>query len=146
MLLYTHLTLHSVGADDVAAALPYPVVPSFAHFQFPHDNLPPLWATMKIPWHLGNTRPRPSSLDQDVLTRDKSCRISQNILGTESAHVIPRVEDGWFNADQMLLYSSRPDMAAANATDDTRNVLLLRSDLHYVFDQGGFVFVPKGGA
>jgi hypothetical protein len=37
-------------------------------------------------------------------------------------------------------------MPAANSTDNTRNVLLLRSDLHHLFDQGRLVFVPKGGA
>jgi len=45
----------------------------------------------------------------------------------------------------MLRYSSRPEVLGANSADDARNVLLLRSDLHHLFDQGRFVFVPKRG-
>jgi len=80
-----------------------------------------------------------------VLARDVSCRISQNIFGTESAHLIPRTEDHWFNTNQMLRYSSRPEAPGTNSADDARNVLLLRSDLHHLFDQGRFVFLPKRG-
>jgi len=43
----------------------------------------------------------------------------------------------------MLRYSSRLEAPAINSADDTRNVLLLRSDLHHLFDQARFVFVPK---
>ncbi|KAK3364145.1 hypothetical protein B0T25DRAFT_620390 [Lasiosphaeria hispida] len=132
-------------ASSAAAALPYPVVPSFANFQFPHDNLPSLWAAMRIPRHRGDTQPRPSSFDQVVLARDVSCRISQSIFGTESAHLVPRMENSWFNANGMLLYSSRPSIPTAISVDDPRNVLLLRSDLHHLFDQGRFVLVPKEG-
>ena len=89
-------------------------------------------------------QPRPSSVDQAVLARDISCRISQNIFGTESAHLIPRTEEHWLNTNEMLLYSSRPDAPASNSADNTRNVLLLRSDLHHLFDQGRLVFLPKG--
>ena len=71
---------------------PYPVVPSFAHFQFPHGNLPPAWSAMRIPRRL-NALPRPSTFDQAVLARDVSCRISLNIFETESAHLIPHAEE-----------------------------------------------------
>jgi len=101
---------------------------------------------MRIPWHRGGMQPQPSSLNQAVLTRDISCHISQNIFGTESAYLIPRTEEHWFNTNEMLLYSSRPDAPESNSADTTRKVLLLRSDLHHLFDQGRLVFLPKGGA
>lgn len=113
------------------------------NFQFPHSNLPSSWASIRIPRRLNNNLPRPSSFDQAVLARDVSCRISKNILGTESAHLIPRTEDRWFNINQMLRYSSHPEAPVANSVDN--KVLLLQSDLHHLFDQGRFVLLPKRG-
>ena len=84
---------HVPGPDERL----YPVVPSFAHFQFPHGNLPPSWA-IRIPRRLSSL-PQPSSFDQTVLARDVSCRISHHIFGTESAHLVPRTEDHWFNTN-----------------------------------------------
>jgi len=45
----------------------------------------------------------------------------------------------------MLRYSSRPEAPVTNSTDDARNVFLLRSDLHHLFDQGRFILLPKKG-
>ncbi|KAI5921042.1 hypothetical protein F4810DRAFT_679862 [Camillea tinctor] len=147
----------SLGPDDILPArnyyfhVPpdtdilnkYPTVPSFGHFQFPHNNLPSFWTSLRFP--RPQNLPRLSSFDQAVLARDVSCRISRNTLGTETAHLVPRAEEVWFSMNQMSQYSSQPEALGANATDDVRNAILLRSDLHGVFDQRRFALVPKAG-
>ncbi|KAI1497540.1 hypothetical protein F5X99DRAFT_432968 [Biscogniauxia marginata] len=123
----------SLGPDDILPArnysfhvphdtdMPnkYPIVPSFAHFQFPHDNLPSFWTlTPSLRFPRPQNLPRLSSFDH---------------------------AEGWFNTNQMSQYSSRPEALAANATDDVRNAVLLRSDLHGLLDQRRFTLVPKAG-
>ncbi|KAM3512716.1 hypothetical protein MY11210_003669 [Beauveria gryllotalpidicola] len=71
---------------------PYPIVPSFAHFQFPHQNLPPTWKASSLTL--------PASQSNTVLARDVSCRVTSSKLGTEIAHLIPRSEDAWFATNQ----------------------------------------------
>ncbi|TQV90283.1 HNH endonuclease domain-containing protein [Cordyceps javanica] len=129
---YFHVPARDANAD------PYPTVPSFEHFVFPHNNLPPTWNVpeLKLP-----SRPRDS-----IHTRDKSCRITASVLGNEVAHLIPQKEDAWFAANQMTMYAARTEASPSNATNDTSNALLLRSDLHQAFDNRQLVLVPKWGA
>ncbi|EGX88601.1 hypothetical protein CCM_08646 [Cordyceps militaris CM01] len=113
---------------------PYPTVPSFKHFTFPHNNLPPTWKAPELTL--------PSCPRDTIHARDESCRITASVLGNEIAHLVPQKEDAWFDANQMALYAVRAE-ALTNATNDTNNALLLRSDLHQAFDNRQFVFVPK---
>jgi hypothetical protein len=118
----------------------YPVVPSFAHFRFPHDNLPPSWTSASLAF----PEPPPSlqrwtGFADMVVARDETCRITNHSLGTETAHLVPRSEEAWYRSNGMTLYNSRPEAG----TDDARNALLLRSDLHTLFDARKFVVVPK---
>lgn len=63
--------------------------------------------------------------------------------GSEAAHLISRAEEMWFSRNAMFQYSPFA-MSASNATDDTSNCILLRSDLHTSFDKRNFALVPKG--
>ncbi|EJP61293.1 uncharacterized protein BBA_09768 [Beauveria bassiana ARSEF 2860] len=116
---------------------PYPIVPSFAHFQFPHNNLPPTWKASSIPLE---------TTTNSVHARDVSCRITLSTLGTEIAHLIPRRENSWFASNEMGRYSSPTLAATATLTGDARNAILLCSNIHSTFDQRRFVFVPKHGS
>lgn len=120
---------------------PYPIVPSFAHFQFPHQNLPPAWkpSSLTVPADQTNT-------PHNVLARDISCRVSSSKLGIEIAHLIPRSEDAWFATNQMSQYSSRPDAFTTNLTDDVRNAILLCANIRYTFEMRRFALVPKRGS
>ncbi|KAF1812193.1 hypothetical protein P152DRAFT_27841, partial [Eremomyces bilateralis CBS 781.70] len=123
----------------------YPIIPSFAHFQFPHDNLPPCWKSdiFRIP--RSDILPRQSGLTEILLSRDVSCRVTSHTEGTEAAHLIPRSEEPWFSSNMMFQYTSRP-ATMTDPTDDARNAILLRSDIHTVFDQKRLVAVPKGSS
>lgn len=112
----------------------YPVVPSFSHFRFPHHGLPPSWSGLAIP--------RPSvqlSRLATVAERDVFCRVTNYTSGTERAHLVPRAEDAWFQTNAMYQYVGQADFA----TDDPRNCILLRSDVHTLFDQRKLAVVPK---
>ncbi|KAI9855077.1 MAG: hypothetical protein M1813_000561 [Trichoglossum hirsutum] len=122
---------------------PYPVIPSFQHWQFPHGNLPPGW--------VHNIPAEPvvealSNLTMAVKVRDRFCRVSQCRDRTEVAHVCPRTEYAWFCKNNMGWYNADDTLNNASLIDDQRNVFLLRRDLHSNFDDRKFVLVPKGDA
>lgn len=126
------------AADDK-----YPVVPSFAHWRFPHDNLPQLWTSCEPPkLPLNRQLPRQSSLAESTLARDISCRITNHIEGTEHAHLVPRSEERWFSDNGMFRYTNQ-QRPGSEPVDDAQNAILLRSDVHTIFDQKRFAIVPK---
>ncbi|KAF1958577.1 hypothetical protein CC80DRAFT_441077 [Byssothecium circinans] len=121
----------------------YAVVPSFGHWRFPHDNLPQFWASCEPP-KLPHDRPLPrqSSLGEATLARDISCRITNHIEGTEHAHLVPRSEERWFSENGMFRYTNQ-QCPGSEPVDDAQNAMLLRSDVHTIFDQKRFAVVPK---
>ncbi|KAM3559597.1 hypothetical protein MY1884_003359 [Beauveria asiatica] len=136
-----------IPSNDDEQSVPYPIVPSFAHFQFPHNNLPPTWMVPRLSFPASrNNPPRKSSFEDTVLTRDGSCRLTASTIGAEIAHFIPRTEDAWFAANQMFQYSSRPEAIVTNKTNDPRNAMLMGAQLHSVYGQRQFVIIPKWGA
>ncbi|KAI9771266.1 MAG: hypothetical protein M1840_002236 [Geoglossum simile] len=121
----------------------YPVVPSFAHWRFPHDNLPEFWTSCEpLSVLLDRQLPRQGSLTEATLTRDISCRITNHIEGTEHAHLVPRSEERWFSENNMSIYTTR-QRPGSEPVDDAQNAILLRSDVHTIFDQKRFAIVPK---
>lgn len=129
-----------------AADEKYAVVPTFAHWRFPHDDLPGSWVSCeppKIP--LDRPLPRQSSLGEATLARDISCRITNHIEGTEHAHLVPRSEERWFSQNGMFRYTNQ-QRPGSEPVDDAQNALLLRSDIHTIFDQKRFAIVPKSSA
>lgn len=57
------------------------------------------------------------------------------------AHLIPAKEEGWFDRNAMSQYSC--DVTSNSSVNDVANCLLLRADVHRLFDQHKFVFIPK---
>ncbi|EOD47903.1 hypothetical protein UCRNP2_5350 [Neofusicoccum parvum UCRNP2] len=119
---------------------PYPVCPRFSDWRFPHHRLPPSWAALSVDVDLVPLR---SQLSAAISARDGTCRISAHGEGVELAHLVPRSEDEWFHRNGMGQYISDPSCAAASAIDDPANILLLRADIHYIFDRRRFVLVPR---
>ncbi|KAH0565004.1 hypothetical protein GP486_001602 [Trichoglossum hirsutum] len=135
--------IYSRLCTDMEVLEKYPVVPSFAHWRFPHDNLPESWAScepLKLP--LDRRLPRQSSLTEATLARDISCRITNHIEGTEHAHLVPRSEERWFSENGMFRYTNQ-QRPGSEPVDDAQNAILLRSDVHTIFDQKRFAIVPK---
>ncbi|RMJ05005.1 hypothetical protein CDV36_014323 [Fusarium kuroshium] len=111
---------------------PYPVVPSFQHFVCP-TTLPQPYCEAPIERSPGD----------DAIRRDDTCRISASSSPNETAHIIPASQSEWWRRNDMSQYTSAPEQL-----DNTRcaeNTVLLRRDLHKLWDDGVFAIVPKQG-
>lgn len=119
------------------------MVPTFRHWRFPHDNLPTSWVGCAPPQRdtTEQLTTRPITTPVALLTRDVTCRITNHYLGTEHAHIIPKSEKNWFMNNGMSRYST-PGFGL-DKIDDPRNGLLLRADVHTLFDQKRFAIIPK---
>ncbi|KAF2623331.1 hypothetical protein BU25DRAFT_414346 [Macroventuria anomochaeta] len=128
---------HLAAADDE----PYPIVPNFGQWLYPHDRLPLHWQQLATN---ANVAPptialAPSNLTTALLMRDGSCRLSDCREQQQVAHVVPQSELGWWRANGMSRYNT----GLTATLDDMANALLLRADLHIAFDTPRLAFVPK---
>ncbi|KAI0878777.1 hypothetical protein GGS24DRAFT_441962 [Hypoxylon argillaceum] len=102
---------------------PYPIVPSFQDWAFPHQE---------------NARwPLPTDIIMDPDTSDPRCIITQTTALVNKAHLIPAADENWFKANVMSRYGNHSD------TNQNSNKITLRHDLHYAFDSHLFAIVPK---
>ncbi len=124
---------------DIAVLVDYPVVPSFADWCFPHRNLPEKWASYAFP---SNTRIYATSTADPARARDISCRITNHVEGTQNAHMVPKAELQWHDWNFMSQYGVQGAVGAASV-DDIGNYILLRNDVHHIFDSKCFAIVPK---
>src|SRR5690348_16376029 len=111
--------------------LPYPIVPTFEHWKFPHNNLPSQWK------HTSLARVRftaASNTEHAVRERDKSCRITNATDETEVAHFCPKAQNDWFEINGMHVYNAIPSLPRNHRLNDQRNTTLLRNDLHAAMD------------
>ncbi|KAI1106806.1 hypothetical protein F4804DRAFT_285930 [Jackrogersella minutella] len=118
----------------------YPVIPNFSNWVFPHDDFPTLWKELPISplpddTVLPSTTGRPA-----VVVRDRSCRFTKSLCGTRGAHIVPKKDNDWFFANHMGQYC---DPSSSPSYDDMRNMILLRADVHKMFDDKELVVVPK---
>ncbi|KAI4183564.1 MAG: hypothetical protein LQ346_006296, partial [Caloplaca aetnensis] len=122
----------------------YPIVPTFEHWPFPHDDLPPGWLPRSNA-PAGERLPIPaaSKMTAYVKQRDQGCQISGDRDQIERAHLCPRHEDVWFRANNMRRYNRNQNLVLAYLLDDGTNGLALRPDLHTEFDDAGFIFTRK---
>ncbi|KAK0655297.1 hypothetical protein B0T16DRAFT_341490 [Cercophora newfieldiana] len=127
----------------------YPVIPSFHHWRFPHggfdedgtprSNLPPPWRNLRLPEYVS---PHPAVKGPAAaMLRDITCRVSGYTDAVEKAHLVPVGERFWFVWNKMDRYCRRPQQVSA--INDDKNILILRKDLHRLFDARRFTFVPK---
>lgn len=102
--------------------LPYPVVPSFRDWRFPHDALPPQWK-----------HPQQASDPSNV------CCVTGYRMAKNKCHLIPSNQSDWFVSNGMHQYAS----TLPGRIGDKANVTLMRADIHLLFDQHRFVIIPK---
>ncbi|KAI9651979.1 MAG: hypothetical protein M1829_001992 [Trizodia sp. TS-e1964] len=124
----------------------YPIVPSFQHWLFPHDDFPAEWSAMEPEDNEPPAPPpAPSGLTAYVSARDKHCRVSE--LGGSDyfarAHLVPAAEKDWFDANGMDDYNFNQQLSGKYITDDVCNAMALRADIHLAFDDKIFCIVPK---
>ncbi|KAI0818315.1 hypothetical protein GGR55DRAFT_70592 [Xylaria sp. FL0064] len=79
-----------------------------------------------------------------IKARDQTCRITACSEATEVAHLVPSANISWFDRNRMSRYCSNPiPSGGRSGIDDDQNGMLLRRDLHWLFDASRFVLVPK---
>ncbi|KAL8281668.1 hypothetical protein RB600_005210 [Gaeumannomyces tritici] len=125
--------------DNDPSSNKYPVVPSFDHWRFP-PTLPSPWDSLQIAPFAGVAGVGPADV---VRSRDVTCRISGHENSREAAHIIPVADGYWFQANRMSRYCRNPSVV--HHVMDDKNILLLRSDLHSIFDARRFTFTAKFG-
>lgn len=122
---------------------PYPIVPSFGDWQFPHNRLPSEW---KMPRSPPDQPPMPSSSQQTSLIHTSPvrnrCYLTDHRMSTNKRHLIPSEKSDWFGLNGMAEYTS----SQTGTVDDEANIAILRADFHQLFDQCRFVIVPKPSA
>ncbi|CAH0033351.1 unnamed protein product [Clonostachys rhizophaga] len=112
----------------------YPIIPSFNNFLCP-TTLPDSWAA-------SSPLIEPTTMD-DVRNRDQTCRITASLVPNGIAHIIPQAQSEWWQSNSMIAYTANPELST-----DTRcaeNAILLRRDLHKLWDDHRFAIVPKAG-
>ncbi|KAI9679117.1 MAG: hypothetical protein M1829_001787 [Trizodia sp. TS-e1964] len=115
-------------------------------------HLPPPPATTGEVAEDGNSSGIPQQAAQDIASssflekirsRDSSCRVSAYRSATEAAHIIPRQMQLWFTENNMDVFNTNRNLTGTYIMDDMANGIMLRRDIHFVFDSKEFVFVPK---
>ncbi|KAI9651716.1 MAG: hypothetical protein M1829_002464 [Trizodia sp. TS-e1964] len=133
-----------VSGSDIDGV--YPIVPSFQHWLFPHNQFPAEWSAMEPEDNEPRAPPpAPSGLTAYVSARDKRCRVSE-ADGADyftRAHLVPAAEKDWFEANRMDFYNFNKRLVGKYKTNDVCNAIALRADIHLAFDDQKFCIVPK---
>ncbi|KAJ3542926.1 hypothetical protein NM208_g3842 [Fusarium decemcellulare] len=116
--------------DDIE----YPIVPSFENFKCP-EELPESWSDTLAPIEPG--------IYESAAARDNGCRITGSYLPVELAHIIPQVQSEWWQKNLMYTYVANPDQSFDAKCPD--NTIILRCDLHKIWDDNRFAILPKAG-
>lgn len=132
---------------------PYPIVPSFRDWLFPHHNLPQEWISPHV---LPATSAPPADPPRP---RPLHCYVTGLRMGINKCHLVPSNENDWFSLNGMADYIP----GSRGSIDHETNIAILRmcllsplvpfcavvltlcvgADLHLLFDQRRFVIVPK---
>lgn len=113
---------------------PYPIVPSFGDWQFPHNHLPAEWKQRHPA-----PQPTPMSSSSHRNTQSNQCWITGYHMGVNECHVVPKNQDVWWADNNMRQYTVDTD----GVSRDTANIALLRADIHQMLDGHKFAIVPK---
>ncbi|WEW56208.1 hypothetical protein PRK78_001645 [Emydomyces testavorans] len=132
---------HVPDPDIVESATPsspylYPICCSFRDWWYPHGHVPQWWPHSDLKQREILVGAISSTASQLIHGRDRICRVTGHITGTQVAHICPQSENDWFLRNSM-------DMYLQNGIQNSGNMILLRADIHQAFDNGDFVLVPK---
>jgi hypothetical protein len=116
---------------------PYPVVGRFLDWRFPNGELPDAWEAMRSTEHF--SPPTAASFPVDRT----ACVLSQYGDSLQAAHLVPSAETDWFFANGMQQFSDMTTTYSVSPINSLANVVPMRADLHGVFDERHFCFVPK---
>ena len=111
---------------------PYPVVPNFRAWSFPHDEVPQLWRQAAQSATMAGPR-----------MAVETCRLTNMRLACETSHIVPVAEKSWFADNEMDQYGELGGRTGQDVADSPANLLRLRRDLHSLWDNLFFSIVPK---
>ncbi|KAL9593832.1 MAG: hypothetical protein Q9219_007361 [cf. Caloplaca sp. 3 TL-2023] len=122
----------------------YAIFPRFDSWPFPHNDLPASWTRLRQPRSSPLVpMPAQSNAAQAILDRDSTCLLSGLGDIRERAHICPKEELLWFQANNMRRYNLNRLLTAEARIDDMSNATAMRSDIHKAYDKRLFVLVPK---
>ena len=124
----------------------YPIVPNFSQWAFPHDNVPASWFWTSHDAPKINPSARTADSQSGLKARDGQCRVSDAYLDTQNAHIIPQSSSkkDWFEKNLMHKYCNEVwRVGVESHIHDMNNQMLLRSDLHHMYDNDLFMLVTK---
>ncbi|KAK7417281.1 hypothetical protein QQX98_004715 [Neonectria punicea] len=130
--------LPSTSTSPGSTDRPYPVVARFSDWRFPHDNLPPIWGLLQN--QLDDIER--AGAGAGTRTGNGSCCLSNYVDGVEQAHLVPSSQSGWWSTNGMSQYC-QTSLFSTDPINAQANFVALRCDIHRVFDERHFCFVPK---
>ncbi|KAJ6260354.1 hypothetical protein Dda_4580 [Drechslerella dactyloides] len=83
-----------------------------------------------------------SDLSSNIKARDGGCRLTGTIDACDVVHIIPEMHKEWWYDQGMRRYCGRTK-TGADPTFVPDNLISLRKDVRYVFDQAGYCFTVK---
>ncbi|KAI1765261.1 hypothetical protein GGR53DRAFT_465610 [Hypoxylon sp. FL1150] len=118
---------------------PYPIVPNFEHWPFPHDNVPKPWLDVSVSEEENSRRNHSCVRDTDVL--NDPCHLTGTSSSLNACHVVPKAHRYWFGANRMEEYLGF--YTAKIAINACSNLISFRADVHKSMDDKMMVMVPK---
>ncbi|KAF3924263.1 hypothetical protein ABW21_db0205329 [Orbilia brochopaga] len=85
-----------------------------------------------------------SDLSWYTKARDGGCRLTGTVDACNAAHLIPEMHQEWWHRQAMRRYC-RGTKTGADPTLVPENLISLRKDVHFVFDEAGYCFTVKNG-
>ncbi|KAF2771008.1 hypothetical protein EJ03DRAFT_269637, partial [Teratosphaeria nubilosa] len=113
---------------------PYAVCPTFREWQ-PPAHIPESFHASVT----DNRQPPPPG----ARTIDSRCYVTAETDAIECAHMVPLGEVDWFGANAMWNHHPPTLRVGKEAINKHGNLILLRRDIHYLFDSSHFTIFPR---
>ncbi|KAI1736019.1 hypothetical protein F4680DRAFT_452470 [Xylaria scruposa] len=113
------------------AAHPYSIIPNIMDWRFPHEELPQEW-----------NQPHVAPNNQSSTDPGEHCFVT-GFLPTDGCHIIPKAIEAWWEDNGMTMSAARANLSTSDGIDMKCNKLPLLPTYHKIFDNFGFVVVPK---
>ncbi|KUI70127.1 hypothetical protein VM1G_05769 [Cytospora mali] len=133
------------GAPAEETKKPYPIIPCFAEWRFPHGKLPRSWSKSHQPPPAPQDRPHSRAMAARLgalQTVACSCMVSGHRAGTESSHIVHSKLGAWFTENEMSQYNTPSPLQTAQI-DQPSNKVRIRADLQALWESAYLTIVPK---
>ncbi|KAI2466465.1 hypothetical protein F4781DRAFT_405612 [Annulohypoxylon bovei var. microspora] len=115
---------------------PYPIIPNFQEWQFP-SRLPKPWRGLQVQPPTSSRNNVHSPCDSPMAP----CCMTAHLSSLQTSHVMPPATQGWLKSNNMRKYLK--DVKVKKTHLARGNMIYLRGDVHFLWDQNNIVIVPK---